>query len=135
MSEESQVYDILKEASVVLAPADHLMAEKQFLPVPQKDQRVGVMPYTSPAKIVTVLYVPFEVDDNRVRFVLNRYGKVLAAWLLEWQEYPGLSNGIRQYRVELKKDIPSSLSYGGRDCLVSYDGQPQTCLKCGLSDH
>eukprot|EP00057_Strongylocentrotus_purpuratus_P028332 XP_011682806.1 PREDICTED: uncharacterized protein LOC105446982 [Strongylocentrotus purpuratus] len=89
------------------------MARKQFLPVLQAH----------------------EVDDNKVRFVLNRYGKVLAGRRLEYREYPGVFNGVRQYRVELNKDVPSSLSFGGRDCWVRYDGQPRTCLRCGFGGH
>ena len=37
--------------------------------------------------------------------------------------------------MEVSKDVPSSLSFGGRDCWVRYDGQPRTCLKCGSTGH
>ncbi|KAJ8035266.1 Zinc finger CCHC domain-containing protein 3 [Holothuria leucospilota] len=37
--------------------------------------------------------------------------------------------------MEITKDIPSSLRFGGRDCWVRYNGQPRTCLKCNERGH
>ena len=70
-----------------------------------------------------------------MRFVLNRYGKVLAGRYLTFKDYPAVYNGIRQYKVELTKNIPSALKFGGRDCWIRYEGQERTCLKCGEIGH
>ena len=93
------------------------------------DADIHVTEYSKQAKVVTVLHVPDEVEDNAVRFVLNRFGKVLAGRYLTFKEYPAVYNGIRQYKVELVKNIPSSLKFGGRNCWVRYEGQERTCYK------
>ncbi|XP_063964322.1 uncharacterized protein LOC129274121 [Lytechinus pictus] len=84
---------------------------------------------------VTVLHVPLELDDNAVRFVLKKYGKVLAGRFLTFKDRPALLSGVRQYRMEVESSIPSSINLGGRNCWVRYDGQPRTCLKCGQNGH
>ncbi|KAJ8050213.1 hypothetical protein HOLleu_03325 [Holothuria leucospilota] len=63
---------------------------------------------------VTVLYLPFEVDQRLVARVLSQYGTVSE---MRWCKYTvgdlkGIFNGKRQFRMELVRDIPSFLSIG-----------------------
>ncbi|KAJ8051046.1 hypothetical protein HOLleu_04468 [Holothuria leucospilota] len=94
-----------------------------------------VVSYGDKIKTVNVLHVPFEQDDNVIRFILGRYGKVIRGRFLTFPEYPEVFNGIRQYQIELEKDIPSALHLGGRYCWIRYYGQPRTCLKCNSNEH
>ena len=85
--------------------------------------------------LVTVLHVPHEFNDSAVRYVLERYGRVISGRFLTCTDYPEVYNGIRQYKIVLKENIPSSVNFGGRPCWVRYKGQPRTCLKCGGKGH
>ncbi|PIK45403.1 putative zinc finger CCHC domain-containing protein 3-like [Apostichopus japonicus] len=128
------VFGVLKELGVL--PADHLVAvqalpgqvfdvtfktveiRKQFWPSMSASCKFTATSYASNMKIVTVLHVPHELDDNVVRLALGRFGKVLGGRFLRYSEFPVL-NGTRQYKMQLAKEIPSSLSLGGRSCWVS----------------
>ncbi|XP_071851511.1 uncharacterized protein [Apostichopus japonicus] len=145
------VFEVLKR--YLVSPAEHLTAvqslpggkfdvtfksvemKRKFWPVFREASDVTATAYTDAVKIVTVLHVPHELNDNAVRYVLGRYGKVFSGRYLTHKEYPELYNGVRQYRMEMATDIPSSLSLGGRNCWVRYGGQPRTCLKCGAAGH
>ncbi|XP_071850628.1 zinc finger CCHC domain-containing protein 3-like [Apostichopus japonicus] len=144
------VFGVLKELGVL--PADHLVAvqalpgqvfdvtfktveiRKQFWPSMSASCKFTATSYASNMKIVTVLHVPHELDDNVVRLALGRFGKVLGGRFLRYSEFP-VFKGTRQYKMQLAKEIPSSLSLGGRSCWVRYPGQPRTCLKCGEEGH
>ncbi|PIK37534.1 putative zinc finger CCHC domain-containing protein 3-like [Apostichopus japonicus] len=127
------VQSLLKREFDVTFKTDDL--KRQFMPVLCGLNGVTSTSYTYQVKIVTVLYVPFELDDNVVRFILGKYGKVCGSRFQEYREFHGLFNGTRQYKVELEKDIPSSLKLGGRNCWIRYSGQPRTCLKCDKEGH
>ncbi|KAJ8018592.1 hypothetical protein HOLleu_43331 [Holothuria leucospilota] len=147
----SSVFKFLKDVGV--DPATHLVAvqelpgryydvtfktiefKRRFWPALCSDSACEVNPYTSSATLVTVLHVPHELDDNTVRYVLGRYGKVISGRFLTFKDYPSIFNGIRHYLIALKSDIPSAIRLGGRDCWVRYGGQPRTCLKCGGKGH
>ncbi|KAG7157134.1 hypothetical protein Hamer_G009962, partial [Homarus americanus] len=53
---------------------------------------------------------------------LNKYTKGPAA---------GLLNGTRTFRVNLKNNIPSSVTVGGHSLTFLYAGQRKTCFECG----
>jgi len=91
--------------------------------------------YTSSATLVTVLHVPQELDDNVVRFVLGRYGKVINGRFLTYEKHTRVFKGIRQYLVEINHDIPSSLRLGNRNCWVRYYGQQRKCWNCQSKGH
>ena len=109
--------------------------KRQFTPVINGSEGATVTSYSDRIKIVNVIKVPFELNDNVVRYVLGNYGKVLEGRFQQMKEYPGLRNGTRQYKIKLEKDIPSSIRFGGRSCWVRYQGQPRTCLSCGENGH
>ena len=149
---EVGVFDLLKRVGV--KPENHLTAvqslpggrqfdvtfktvavRREFQNLLEREQDVTITSYGDDTKIITILHVPFEADDNTVRYVLSRFGKVVDGRMLTYREFPKIFNGIRQYKMKLEKDIPSSLNLAGRDCWVRYDGQPRTCLKCQKSGH
>ena len=93
-----------------------------------------VTPYDR-SVVVTVLHLNFEVDQDLVARVLSRYGTVSDMWRCTYAEYPGIYNGIRQFRMVLKTDIPSFLFIGGCKAHTRYLGQPRTCFRCGQEGH
>jgi len=108
---------------------------KLYWPTLSRAEGMTATCYADTTKTINVLHVPFEQEDNVVRFILGRYGKVVRGRYLTHADYPDIFNGIRQYQMELNEDIPSSLHIGGRYCWVRYYGQPRTCLKCNGRDH
>lgn len=149
---KDKVFEFLKANGV--NPSVHLLAVQElpgrcwditftsvnwmwkFYPSLSSDNTYTVNTYTNSATtLVNVLFVPHELDDNVVRFVLGKYGKVVCGRYMTFADYPQVFNGKRQYQIELHKDIPSSIRLGGRNCWVRYYGQPRTCLKCGGKGH
>ncbi|KAJ8018844.1 Zinc finger CCHC domain-containing protein 3 [Holothuria leucospilota] len=146
-----KVFDFLTRKGI--DPGDHLLAvqglpghlwditfksvelRRKFWPVISDGECCSASVYTESTTLVTVLHVPHELDDNVVRYVLGRYGRVISGRFLMFKDYPTVFNGIRQYKMKLNSDIPSSVSFGGRSCWVRYRGQPRTCLKCGEAGH
>ncbi|KAJ8037085.1 Zinc finger CCHC domain-containing protein 3 [Holothuria leucospilota] len=95
-----------------------------------------VTPYDR-SVVVTVLYLNFEVEQGLVARVLGQYGTVSD---MRWCTYGagemrGILNGKRQFRMVLKKDIPSFLFIGGSKAYIRYLGQRRTCFKCGVEEH
>ncbi|KAJ8050212.1 hypothetical protein HOLleu_03322 [Holothuria leucospilota] len=91
-----------------------------------------VTPYDRSA-VVTVLYLNFEVDQGLVARVLSQYGTVSDMRWVTYQagELKGILNGKRQFRMVLKREIPSFLFMGGgggSKAHIRYFGQPRTCL-------
>ncbi|KAJ8018352.1 Zinc finger CCHC domain-containing protein 3 [Holothuria leucospilota] len=91
-----------------------------------------VTPYDR-SVVVTVLYLNFEVDQGLVARVLSQYGTVSDMRWVTYQagELKGILNGKRQFRMVLKREIPSFLFIGGSKAHIRYFGQPRTCFKCG----
>ncbi|KAJ8043190.1 Zinc finger CCHC domain-containing protein 3 [Holothuria leucospilota] len=95
-----------------------------------------VTPYDG-SVAVTVLYLPFEVDQRLLARVLSQYGTVSE---MRWCKYTvgdlkGIFNGKRQFRMELVRDIPSFLFIGGSKAHIRYFCQPRTCFRCGEEGH
>ena len=145
--------DIFKELKKISIEAKHLLGvqevsrgtwdvtfrtealKRQFWPAVSTTDSFKATNYASRVKIITVLRAPVETEDNAIRYMLGRYGKVLAGRYLVYKEHPTVYTGTRQYKVELDKDIPSSVHIGGRSCWIRYFGQPRTCWKCDSKDH
>ena len=99
-------------------------------------QGLTVTPYDR-SVVVTVLYLPFEVEQNLVVRVLGQYGTVSdSMWSTYGEgELKGILNGKRKFRMVLKRDIPSFLFIGGAKAHIRYFMQPRTCFKCGQEGH
>ncbi|PIK53029.1 putative zinc finger CCHC domain-containing protein 3-like [Apostichopus japonicus] len=80
---------------------------------------------------VTIIHVGLEVRQELVVTVLGRFGAVKAAKMCSYAQAPGVLNGHRQVRIDLKQDIPSFLFIAGHKAHVRYPGQPRTCFRCG----
>ncbi|PIK49756.1 putative zinc finger CCHC domain-containing protein 3-like [Apostichopus japonicus] len=84
---------------------------------------------------VTIIHVGLEVRQELVVTVLGRFGAVKAAKMCSYAQAPGVLNGHRQVRIDLKQDIPSFLFIAGHKAHVRYPGQPRTCFRCGETGH
>ncbi|PIK56889.1 putative zinc finger CCHC domain-containing protein 3-like [Apostichopus japonicus] len=84
---------------------------------------------------VTVIHVGLEVRQELVATVLGRFGAVKATKMCSYAQAPGVLNGHRQVRIDLKQDIPSFLFIAGHKAHVRYPGQPRTCFRCGETGH
>ena len=112
---EVGVFDLLKKVGVKLE--DHLTAvqslpggkqfdvtfktvavRREFQNLLEREQDVTITSYGDDTKIIKMLHVPFEADDNTVRYVLSRFGKVVDGRMLTYREFPKIFNGIRQYK-------------------------------------
>ncbi|PIK45389.1 putative zinc finger CCHC domain-containing protein 3-like [Apostichopus japonicus] len=84
---------------------------------------------------VTIIHVGLEVRQELVVTVLGRFGAVKAAKMCSYAQAPGVLNGHRQVRIDLKQDIPSFLFIAGHKAHVRYPRQPRTCFRCGETGH
>ncbi|PIK39500.1 putative zinc finger CCHC domain-containing protein 3-like [Apostichopus japonicus] len=55
--------------------------------------------------------------------------------MCSYAQAPGVLNGHRQVRIDLKQDIPSFLFIAGHKADVRYPGQPRTCFRCWETGH
>jgi hypothetical protein len=79
----------------------------------------------------------FLVGDGMVVTMLSRYGEVREGKRLTYRDFPGIENGVRQYKVKLsgKVAVPSVVNFGSASFFVSHRGQVKTCIRCGQAGH
>lgn len=67
---------------------------------------------------------------------LLQYGEVKSIFNEVWRDYfPGLTNGVRIVRMNIKKPIPSYLSIEGNSAFIVHKEQIKTCRHCNQSLH
>ena len=88
---------------------------------------------------VRVQKVPFEMDENSLKNLLGRYGKVenVTTSLKKFGDYDGMLSDERIEWMIVKFPIPSSLFIKDSETYMyfSYLEQPKTCHKCGSEFH
>jgi hypothetical protein len=86
---------------------------------------------------ILIANLPPEVSESAVKSALCNYGSVLSVREEQWaRPYKyAVPNGIRQVLMTLNKHIPSNVTVDGYCLLLSYEGQPITCLGCGEAGH
>ena len=92
-------------------------------------------------RYVRICDVPFEVPLEEVKKRLNQYGKVssirresYASKQPEDGYFPTLSGWIT-VRMEISKNIPSYMMFGGERAMIKYQGQIPTCMLCSATGH
>ncbi|KAG7176946.1 hypothetical protein Hamer_G000157 [Homarus americanus] len=80
---------------------------------------------------------PFEMGNEIMLNIISKYGKVEGVRLNKYTTGPaaGLLKGTRTFKVNLKNNIPSSVTVGGHSLTFLYAGQRKTCYKCGHEGH
>lgn len=88
-------------------------------------------------KMVRVLNLPVEVDNQKLLTELAGYGRVVTLQDEVWnKKYKfTVKTGVRIAKMEIKKDIPSYITIDGYRCVVIYQGQPRTCSYCQSPNH
>ena len=86
---------------------------------------------------VRVLNIPPEVPNERIKNVLQNYGKVQHIENEKWsQRYKfKIDSGIRIVQMVLSKPIPSNITVSNYEAYVSYPGQENKCFSCGSATH
>lgn len=80
--------------------------------------------------------LPEEIDTLVVANHMRQYGEVISIRNDVWRDYfPGLSNGVRVVRMQLKTPIPSYITVAGEITSVSHFLQVRTCRTCGCKSH
>ena len=88
-----------------------------------------------PITFVTLLYAPCEMGDQPITTALSPYGKVINVRRGHWQQHPLWENGNRHVKMEMDRPIPSYLQVGPYRLVVKYNGQVETCRRCGGPGH
>ena len=86
---------------------------------------------------VRIANLPPEVPEQVIRNILGAYGDVQDIQDEQWSRayrYP-VANGINVATIKLHKHVPSHVIIAGYRTLVTYEGQPATCYRCGGEGH
>ena len=86
---------------------------------------------------VRVFDLPPEVPDEILKAKLQLYGTVHDIRKEKWSQQYNLKvyNGVRAAKMNIKTNIPNSMSVVGYRISVTYAGQPKSCFICGKADH
>ena len=104
---------------------DDLLEGSSFLfgdvpiPVTAADQSI---------RFVFVRDLPFEVPDDDVKSVFERFGVVHSISPCFFRDFPSISNGTRRLAMSFRDPIPLSLSVADFPVRVFHAGQPVICL-------
>lgn len=85
---------------------------------------------------VKVHDLPPRMPNDLIVKQLLGYGEVLSIKNGVWKEYfPGKANGIRIFRMKIRKPIPSYITVEGETAYVMYRNQIRTCKHCTRELH
>lgn len=120
-------------ASRVVA-AHHL---NHYMECAGKKQAIPLPIYVeSDAVDVRLHDLPEEMDNLVIANHMRQYGEVISIRNDVWRDYfPGLSNGVRVVRMQLKIPIPSFITVAEEVTSVSHFSQVRTCRTCGNKSH
>ena len=97
--------------------------------------RYSTHPASGELTYVTVYDAPYEMKDSAIIKRLAPYCKVYSSRLGKLQEFPDVYNGMRHFRVALKKSVHCYLHFGRFQLCFFHPGQVKTCRKCGVDSH
>ena len=96
------------------------------IPVTAADQNI---------RFVFVRDLPFEVPDDDVKSVFERFGVVHSMSPCFFRDFPSVSNGTRRLVMSFREAIPSFVSVADFPVRVFHAGQPVICSVCHESGH
>ena len=88
-----------------------------------------------PLTFLTIYDAPFELSDLAIIRRLTPYCEVLHYRRGHFNDFPGVCNGLRHYRVRVVKPVPSFLRFGKLLLFLKHDGQIPTCRRCNQPGH
>ncbi|KXJ82385.1 hypothetical protein RP20_CCG013796 [Aedes albopictus] len=120
------------EAAERIAASHHLKhtieaGEKKFhIPVYVEDTAINIRIHDLPPGIPNT-----EIAEH-----MEQYGKVKSVARELWRKFfPGIPNGVRVVRIELKKHVPSFIRIQNQLTSVTYRSQVPTCRQCEKKAH
>ena len=84
---------------------------------------------------VNIFGVPYELADEVIVEHLQVYGQIVSKRQGHYVTHPEVENGIRHWRMLLRRPIPSVVQVGPVRLAVKYEGQPGSCYKSGSFGH
>ena len=96
------------------------------IPVTAADQSI---------RFVFVRDLPFEVPDDDVKSVFERFGVAHSISPCFFRDFPSVSNGTRRLVISFREAIPSSVSVVDFPVRAFHAGQPVICSVCHESGH
>ena len=112
------------------AAKEHVLSAWNFVIA---GHRVFIADCDRKISLVKIYNAPNEMPDSVIIGRLSVYGSVLSFRrdLLT----DSIFNGVRTARMEVKKEIPSTVRIAGEFIRFWYPGQPKTCRHCGDLGH
>jgi hypothetical protein len=88
-------------------------------------------------KAIRIANLPPEVPDEVIKNMLITYGTIMMIRNETWsRNYRyAVANGVKIVTMIVNRNIPSHMQIAGHRVLVSYEGQQQTCYRCGEAGH
>ena len=86
-------------------------------------------------RFVFVRDLLFEVPDDNVKSVFERFGAVHSISPCFFRDFPSVSNGTRRLVMSFRDPIPSSVSVADFPVRVFYAAQPVICSTCHKPSH
>ncbi|XP_023225267.1 uncharacterized protein LOC111626190 [Centruroides sculpturatus] len=137
IKEKGSVYQVSYQPKKTVEIALTTVAQKETL-VGQQIQ-LGECCYTlesleSELVAITVRHVPGEIDEEMLKQIFNKFGKVLNVYP-NYHPNTRVRNGIYRIPIVTRKRIPSYVDAYGRRLQIYYPGVRKECLRCGDLEH
>lgn len=88
-----------------------------------------------PHTFLTIYDAPHEMPDAALIARLRPYCNVIHCRRGKLYDQPKVCNGLRHFRVVLKKPVPCFIRFGKFLVRFYHDNQPKTCRRCNSSEH
>lgn len=122
-----------KSSARITFRSPHLVSEAvEFSAVDSTSGDLCIALPVIPRRKVVLRYLPTELSVAAVNTVLAKYGTVLSHVFCTAASVP---TGTREIEMDLRENIPSTLSIVGHQALVYYSDQQRTCFSCGQTSH
>ena len=129
-----------QSSSEIVLTFRNVRAKEQFLTnnvVKIRDQPFALQDVDGPLTYVQVFDAPHEMPDATIVQRLAKYCDVIHQCRGYFREegWKYVQDGVRHYRVCIKRPIPNFMSFGRVQVHFRYEGQPRTCRHCNQTGH
>ena len=106
---------------------------KGYITVSQK--RINIENPDWKVTYVNIFGAPYELPDETLNEHLQEYGTIVGRSRSHYGAHPEVENSIRHWRILLSRPVPGVLRVGRARLSIRYDGEPDSCHKCGSLGH
>ena len=102
-----------------------------------RDQPFALQDVDRPLTYVQIFDAPHEMPDATIVQRLAKYCDVIHQRRGYFREegWKHVQDGVRHYRVRIKRPIPNFIRFGKIQVHFRYEGQPRTCRHCNQTGH